>query len=431
MSSDDLVPGRHRAVRRSARHRAGAVALVAALGVLVVVAATQPRIRVVPTQNDAARRPAARPAAGPSGAVASSPGPPAAPSAAVQRPSCAARALARMSVNERAGQVVMAGIPASRPDAAAEAVGRYHLGGVFLAGRSTASQPALRRRIDALQAAAGRAGPPVHVAVDQEGGKVQTLTGAGFPVLPSAAAQGRWPSPTLAEHWGRWAAGLARAGVTMNLAPVADTVPAGFADRNPPIGAVDRHYGTSPGAVAADVGLVVAALQRARILATAKHFPGLGRVRVNTDAAAGAVDPVATVADDHLEPFRAAVDAGAGAVMMSSASYPRLDARRQAVFSGPVVTDLLRRRLGFTGVVISDDVGAAGAVRSTPLGRRAVRFLAAGGDLVLTVRTRDAAPLTRALIAEARRSAVFAERLASAAQRVLASKERIGLLTCR
>ena len=161
-----------------------------------------------------------------------------------------------------------------------------------------------------------------------------------------------------------------------------------------------------------------------------KHFPGLGRVRINTDTGTGAVDSVATTRDPDLAPYRAAIGAEVVAVMISSARYPKLDGSNVAAFSPAIVTGLLRRQLGYDGLVISDDLGQAKAVARFSPGERAVRFLSAGGDLVLTVRTSDAGPMTRALVAKGTSSAGFQARLDAAARRVLSAKERLGLLGC-
>jgi beta-N-acetylhexosaminidase len=342
---------------------------------------------------------------------------------------CIARILRGLSRQDLAGQVVMAGVPADDPASAASTVRRQRLGGVFLAGRSHASPTSVRRAVDELRTAVGRE-LPLHVAADQEGGAVQTLEGAEFTDIPPAVQQGQWAPGRLAERTRRWAGPLARAGVTLDFAPIADTVPPGTAAANPPIGAFGRQFGGSAVAVAADVAVVVRTLQENHVQATVKHFPGLGRVRVNPDSAGGAVDRVATADDPHLAPFRAAIAVGVGAVMVSSASYPQLDDRSIAAFSRPIVTGLLRDRLRFGGLIVSDDLGAAGAVRAVPVGQRAVRFVAAGGDLVLTVRLDDAPTMARALDQEARRSPAFARRLGEAARHVLESKARAGLLPC-
>jgi beta-N-acetylhexosaminidase len=337
-----------------------------------------------------------------------------------------------LSLSGRVGQLLMVGAPIGSPTGIVPTVRRYRLGAVFLAGRSSQSAATLRDNIQTIQRAArGATGMGVEVALDQEGGLVQTLSGNDFPKIPSAVRQGGWTDATLRSRTADWAGRLAAAGVTMDLAPVADTVPAGTAESNPPIGALDRQYGSAPDAVARDVATIVQVAQSAGIMTTLKHFPGLGRVRANTDTSTRAVDSVATANDPFLRPFTAGIRAGTGAVMVSSARYPKLDSTSIAVFSEPIVTGLLRQRLGFTGIIVSDDLGAAAAARSVPVGQRAVRFVRAGGDLVLTVRPADAGPMVVALTAAAQQSPAFAARVTDAAENVLRAKVRAGLLTCR
>ncbi len=344
---------------------------------------------------------------------------------------CVTALLARLSLERQAGQLLMVGTPVDGPQPVGDTVARYGIGGVFLAGRSSRPAAGLRRDIQQLQQrASGAAVLPLQVALDQEGGQVQTLQGADFPPIPPATEQGLWTEATLRSRTADWTGRLAGIGITMDLAPVADTVPPGTADRNPPIGAYDRQYGGDPDAVARDVATVVSAMQAGGVLATLKHFPGLGRVTANTDTSDQAVDAVTTVADPFLKPFRAGVEAGAGAVMVSSARYPGLDRTNVAAFSAPVITGLLRERLGFTGLVISDDLGAAAAVDAVPVGQRIVRFVAAGGDMTLTVRATDVPEMIDSLVDAARASASFQARISDAAASVLRSKYRAGLLTC-
>jgi len=320
----------------------------------------------------------------------------------------------------------MVGVSVADPVAGAAAVSGVPVGGLFLQGRSSAGAAAVGAAVAQLQA---EARVPLQIAVDQEGGLVQTLTGPGFDDVPTAVEQGRLDPAALQAATTRWAGQLRSAGITMDLAPVADTVPAGTEVGNPPIGAFGRQFGSDPQAVAAAVGTVVGALQDAGVVATAKHFPGLGRVHVNTDTDLGAVDPETGPGDPHLVPFAAAVQAGTGVVMVSSATYPRLDAESPALFS-PAVLGLLRGQLGFAGVVMSDDVGIAAALSQVPVAHRAVRAVAAGVDVVLTVRPADAAPMARALVERATTDPAFAERVRESAGRVLALKERFGLLRC-
>jgi beta-N-acetylhexosaminidase len=337
---------------------------------------------------------------------------------------CVAGTVQRMSVAQRAGQVLMIGTPVDEPGGIARAVRDRHLGGVFLAGRSTRPAASLRADIARLEGDE----VPLLVALDQEGGSVQTLKGRDFPLIPSARRLGAGPAAKLRTEVRDSARRLAGIGVTVNLAPVADTVPASLGEDNPPIGAFHREYGSDPRAVADDIAQVVPASQGAGVLTVLKHFPGLGRVRANTDTSTDAVDRTATVDDPYLAPFAAGIKAGSAAVMISSARYPKLDATNIAAFSKPVITGLLRHRMGYTGLVMSDDLGAADAAESVRVGDRAVRFIAAGGDLVLSIRPQDAGPMSAALIAAAGRDPAFDARLTDAARQVISAKRRAGLL---
>jgi beta-N-acetylhexosaminidase len=114
--------------------------------------------------------------------------------------------------------------------------------------------------------------------------------------------------------------------------------------------------------------------------------------------------------------------------MVSLATYPRIDPAAPAAFSHTVLTTLLRQRLGYDGVVISDDVGRAKAVASVPAGQRAVRFLAAGGTLVLTVDAAVLPAMEQAVAAAADADPAFARTVDAAARTALLAKARSGLL---
>src|SRR5699024_11990153 len=115
-----------------------------------------------------------------------------------------------------------------------------------------------------------------------------------------------------------------------------------------------------------------------------KHFPGIGRITGNTDVSTtGITDSVMTRHDSYLQPFRAGIRSGADMVMIGFARYPKIDATNQAAFSSTIISGMLRGDLKFDGLIISDDLNAA-AVRHVPVGQRAVRFIAAGGDMALT-----------------------------------------------
>jgi beta-glucosidase-like glycosyl hydrolase len=301
------------------------------------------------------------------------------------------------------------------------------LGGLFLAGRSHESAADLAEVTAGWQSRAP--GPGLWVAADQEGGQVQALQGPGFARLPSGLVQGGLPPAELATLADGMGAALHSAGVNLDLAPVADVVPAGTEAGNAPIGAFDRQYGATGAAVAAAAGTVVQGLAAHQVTATLKHFPGLGRVRANTDTSASVTDTVTAAGDDQVSAFGSLLRAPAHPfVMMSSAVYTRIDPTTQAAFSPAVVTGLLRHQLGFDGVVISDDLANARAVRALPPGERATRFLAAGGTLVLTVDASIVPAMIDAVLARTQADPVFAATVDGAVRTALAAKARAGLL---
>lgn len=341
--------------------------------------------------------------------------------------------LAGMSLEQRVGQLFMVGTPADEVDRTTRSqIGRYHVGNVMLTGRSYDGRQAPARVARAMRGEVSKgstAGVRLFVSTDQEGGLVRVLQGRGFSDIPSALVQGRWTPAKLRGSAKTWARQLRRVGVNLNLAPVLDTVPSRRAAKhNPPIGKYDRQFGYTTRVVARHGIAFLEGMRSGGVVSAVKHFPGLGRVRANTDTAAGVVDRVTRRDDPYFRPFAAAIDAGAPFVMMSTAVYTRLDSDHPAAFSPYVVGEVLRGDLGFRGVVISDDLARAKQVSSySPVGR-ALRFIGAGGDVVLTV---DPAPLPAmyaAVLERAQNRKVFRDKVNASALRVLRAKDRQGLL---
>jgi beta-N-acetylhexosaminidase len=319
--------------------------------------------------------------------------------------------------------------PTGSSRALAAQVRRQGLGGVIYLGGWTSGSASVRAVSERLQAAAGG---DLLVAADQEGGQVQQLRGPGFTRMPSARTQATTSAATEQRNVTTWSRELLRAGVNLNLAPVADTVPTSLGAANQPIGRYRRDFAPgSPTTNATYAAAFVRGSLAAGVAPTAKHFPGLGRVTGNTDVTTvGTTDSTTDRDDPYLAPFRASIAAGAPLVMISSARYPRIDPDNRAMFSRAVVTGLLRGELGFDGVVITDDVGAAQAVAAIPVGQRATRFIAAGGDIVLTAEAGQASTMLAAIAAKRRASPAFAAQVDAAAARVLDLKADLKLVSC-
>jgi beta-N-acetylhexosaminidase len=340
----------------------------------------------------------------------------------------------RMTLAQRIGELFMVGGPATGlTPATVSAISRYHVGNLILTGRTTAGAPpvrALTGASDALTSATATAGVPLFIAADEEGGYVQVLQGPGFSRMPTALTQGTWPDSTLTSDAAVWGSQILRAGVNVNLAPVMDTVSQSFAPHNLPIGWYYREYGyTSP--TVADKGTAfLRGMRSAGLSMTAKHFPGLGRVTGNTDTTSGVTDTVTTRSSSDITPFRAAINSGAQFLMVSSAFYSRIDAHNPAVFSPTIITGMIRGDLGFTGIVISDSLGAAQLQAWSP-GARAVNLINAGGDMVLTTDPTALPAMVNAVSARFASDGAFRAKVNTAVLRVLTIKAAQGLLGTR
>lgn len=345
-------------------------------------------------------------------------------------PSCAELIADTLDPRDRAAQLLIVGSALADPVGSSRGVlAAVAPGGVFLTGRSHMGVQATAARTDQLQRwTAGPAG--LLVAVDQEGGQVQTLSGQGFSQIPPATEQGTWQRTDLVSAAARWGGELRAAGVSLDLAPVSDVLQPALGSRDLSVGVNQRTYGTAPDSVGSHVLAFIAGLTTAGVGASVKHFPGLGQVAGNTDNSPVVRDTTTGPDSPALGPFREAIGHGVPVVMVSSAIYTRIDRQEPAVFSPTVITRLLRGRLGFTGVVISDDLGRAAAVSSVSPSGRATRFVAAGGDLVLTADPATAQPMLDGLVARMNVDAGFATQVRVAAGRVLALKETLGLLHC-
>jgi beta-N-acetylhexosaminidase len=171
-------------------------------------------------------------------------------------------------------------------------------------------------------------------------------------------------------------------------------------------------------------------MEAAGVMTSVKHFPGLGRVKGNTDFSSGVVDTVTTRDDDDLAPFAAGIQAGSDLVMVSTVTYTKIDPKNRAVFSPTIINGMLRGDLRYGGVVITDDVGAAAEVASVPAGQRATRFVAAGGDIVITAKASLTSTMVNALVTKAQQDQQFAAAVQASVRRVLTLKQNRGLLSC-
>jgi beta-N-acetylhexosaminidase len=298
------------------------------------------------------------------------------------------------------------------------------VGTVLIFGDNFTDAASLGRLTAELQAIGREAGlpAPLLVAVDEEGGRVMRVHDGVAP-LPSELELGARGPDGVRHAVADTAAGLHALGVQLDLAPVADL------RTNPADGVVgDRSYGSDPAVVGPLVVAAVTGLHDAGVGATLKHFPGLG-------GAAG--DPHSAIPTDSESlgqwsasqalSFQAGIDAGADAVMTTALVVPGLDpTRTPAVFSRAVVTGLLRDRLNFQGVIVTDGLGMGGITTLYGLPDATVAAVRAGNDLVL-LNSADAgyqASAIEAVKQQVRAGVISMDEVQASAARVIALRAR-------
>lgn len=339
----------------------------------------------------------------------------------------ASRAIATMSLDERAGQLIMAPMFAGgNPADLSALISTRHVGSVVLIGNWNNGTAAAKTAADALQSYAP-SGNQLIVSTDQEGGQVQHLKGSGFDTMPSAVAQGQMSADTLRSSAKTWGGQLKQAGINVDLAPVLGTVQVKRSS-NAPIGALNRDFGLDSNGNAQHGIAFVEGMRDAGVGATVKHYPGLGAVTGNTDfTTEGILDTTTTLDDEEIGAFNTTIkQAKPAMVMMSLATYQRIDSSAPAAFSSKIIDGTLRGSVGYDGVVISDSLSAA-AVSGIATKDLGVRLVDAGGDLACIGDTSYVTPILDGIIARAQSDPAFAKKVTTSATRVMTLKYQMGL----
>jgi len=264
----------------------------------------------------------------------------------------------KFSDEQLAGQRLMAGFDGTDlNDDLKYLIDTLKIGGIILFSRNIQNPDQIERLCRSVQEYAESCGqPPLFIAVDQEGGLVARLKSpfTEFPGNP------KMKNKADAEDFARITASeLNQVGINMNFAPVMDVAPTGIHSVMS-----ERVFGDDPAWVSALGVKVIETLQKNGIMATAKHFPGIGRTVLDSHIEMPMLDAdLDDLASYDLVPFQAAIDHGVAAVMLSHILYNKIDPDLPASLSARIAKELLRERMGFEGVVITDDLDM-GAVRN-------------------------------------------------------------------
>lgn len=283
--------------------------------------------------------------------------------------------LAGMTREEKAGQLIMGALLEGKISVQEAALIKdCHLGGIVLFDRNMQSASQVRELTGELQKKAGKV--PFFIAVDEEGGVVTRME-KELPPPPSQEKIGRTGQPEEAGRWAASSAGqLRQLGINLNFAPVAD------------VGSdMERSYSTQPETAAAFVQAAASGYEEAHFLYTLKHFPGIGKGLVDSHLTGSRIEAGADeLMGEDVRPFAAAIGSEPPEdflVMVSHFTYPAFDGEHPASLSPAVITGLLRERLGFEGIIATDDMEMGAVSHTADFGSLAVQAVSAGADLVL------------------------------------------------
>lgn len=281
-----------------------------------------------------------------------------------------------MSQTEKLGQMVMIGIQGTKvDDDSLYMLNQYHIGGVILFDRNMDSPEQVKQLTSDLQAQSNEK-VPLFIGIDEEGGDVVRMAEKLTPP-PSQKEIGATGDIEQAKTWAiKTAKSLKDMGINVNFAPVADV---GSNDK--------RSYSADANTVIDFVRAATKGYQQENIIYSLKHFPGIGKGRVDSHVDSSSIDVAKEVlmAEDIL-PFKTIIDENEPNdyfILVSHLKYPALDEEYPASLSSKIMTDLLRNELGYKGIIITDDMEMGAVANHNDFRSIGVKAVKAGADIVL------------------------------------------------
>lgn len=281
-----------------------------------------------------------------------------------------------MSQTEKLGQMVMIGIQGTKvDDDSLYMLHQFHMGGVILFDRNMESPEQVKQLTSDLQAQSNEK-VPLFIGIDEEGGDVVRMAEKLTPP-PSQKEIGATGDIEQAKTWAiKTAKSLKDMGINVNFAPVADV---GSNDK--------RSYSTDTNTVIDFVRAATEGYQQENIIYSLKHFPGIGKGRVDSHVDSSSIDVAKEVlmAEDIL-PFKTIIDENEPNdyfILVSHLKYPALDEEYPASLSSKIMTDLLRNELGYKGIIITDDMEMGAVANHNDFRSIGVKAVKAGVDIVL------------------------------------------------
>jgi beta-N-acetylhexosaminidase len=333
--------------------------------------------------------------------------------------------IAGLTLDEKIGQMVIVGIEGtSMQKQAKEMIDKYEVGGFILYKDNITGADQSLKLLNQLKASNQMNDIPLWLSVDQEGGKVSRLSDE-FTKLPSAADIGKAANSRYTYLIGQALGEAVHAlGFNMDFAPVLDI---NSNPKNPVIG--NRAFGATPELVITHGIETMKAIQSKQVAAVVKHFPGHGDTSVDSHLDLPVVNKsLKELEAFELLPFVKAIQEDADAIMIAHLLIPKIDEKYPASLSKEIITDLLRKKLNYNGVVITDDMTMGGITDHYDVGEAAVKSVLAGSDIILIGHDYDTQiSVLQALIQNARDGVITKEQLDQSVYRILSLKAKYAL----
>jgi beta-N-acetylhexosaminidase len=282
------------------------------------------------------------------------------------------------SPEQSAGQRLMVGFDGIEPNAELKfLIDTLKVGGIILFSRNLIDPEQIKNLCVSMQSYARSCDqPPLLIAIDQEGGQVARLK-EPFTQFPGNS---KMKGPEDAVYFAKTTATeLLEVGINMNMAPVLDVAPEGINSVM-----AERAFGSDPGWVSEQGKVVIEHLQAENIMAVAKHFPGIGRTVLDSHFELPDLDiDVDAMQGFDLFPFKTAISHDVAGIMLSHIRYTRIDPDWPASLSKTIADDLLRKEMGYDGVVMTDDLDMGAIAKHYDINTAIRKILAADIDMTL------------------------------------------------
>ncbi len=336
-----------------------------------------------------------------------------------------AELLAEMSLEEKIGQMMFAGISGTvMSDSTNNLINSYHVGGLIFYKNNIASTSQIVTLQNEIRAANAGNKLPLLLGVDQEGGRISRMPNE-VKNLPTSLAIGKVNNPAYSYEIGTLLGQEVKAfGFNLNFAPVLDV---NSNPNNPVIG--DRSFGDNP-EIVIRLGIeTMKGIMKEEVIPVVKHFPGHGDTSVDSHLELPTVNKsLAELEELELIPFQAAVENGADVVMAAHILLPKIDPDYPSSMSKVVLTDMLRKQLGFNGVIITDDMTMGAIADNYSIAQAAVQSVKAGSDIILVAHGDSNISATiDALIAAVESGEIKEERINESVARIIRLKQKYNL----